>query len=124
MKTCPAGHLQVRFQEYTSGFHNFNDRVLLTLPLCHLLLSALANKTAPGRMLSTITHFNDSHFHHQTVRKAFHHFMALVDFHFGFTCNQCGYYPPIMIADANWKLAFEIPVGTFRRPDLSNITRE
>ncbi|CAK6961772.1 uncharacterized protein LOC119013056 [Scomber scombrus] len=38
-KACSNG---VRFQEYTSGFPNFNNRVLLTLPLCELLLSGLA----------------------------------------------------------------------------------
>uniref|UniRef100_A0AAV2JM92 Uncharacterized protein n=1 Tax=Knipowitschia caucasica TaxID=637954 RepID=A0AAV2JM92_KNICA len=86
------GHLQVRFQEYTSGFHNFNDRVLLTLPLCHLLLSALANKTAPGRMLSTITHFNDSHFHHQTAWTNLDKELVAEGFLTGTSCGHCANY--------------------------------
>ncbi|XP_056298965.1 uncharacterized protein LOC130211941 [Pseudoliparis swirei] len=48
IKKCPVCTNLVRFQDYTAGFHNFNDRVLLTLPLCALLLSGLANKTACG----------------------------------------------------------------------------
>lgn len=41
-KECPVFQTVVRFQEYSSGFHNFNNRVFLTLPLCELLLSSLA----------------------------------------------------------------------------------
>lgn len=69
----------------------------------------------------------------------------MIDFPFTFTCNQCGNHPPIVIADANWKVTFEVPgkniqdivlqltpniykmcvfclVGTFKRPDLINVS--
>lgn len=42
IKKRPVCGNHVCFQDYTSGFHNSNNRVLLTLPLCALLLSALA----------------------------------------------------------------------------------
>ena len=42
IKDCPTRGNVVRFQEHHSGFHNFNNRVFLTLPLCELLLSGLA----------------------------------------------------------------------------------
>uniref|UniRef100_A0AAQ4PPL1 C2H2-type domain-containing protein n=1 Tax=Gasterosteus aculeatus aculeatus TaxID=481459 RepID=A0AAQ4PPL1_GASAC len=119
---CPVCGNHVRFQDYASGFHNFNNRVFLTLPLCALLLSALANKTACGRMLDTINLFNKNTYHHQTVRQAFHHFLSLMDFEFKFSCHQCGHNPPVIIADANWKVAFDVPVGTFKRPDLNTVT--
>ncbi|KAM8862765.1 uncharacterized protein AB9W97_017970 isoform 5-T6 [Spinachia spinachia] len=102
------------------GSTNFNNRVLLTLPLCALLLSALANKTACGRMLDTINLFNRNTYHHQTVRQAFHHFLSLMEFKF--SCQQCDHNPPVIIADANWKVAFDVPVGTFKRPDLDTVT--
>ncbi|KAL7369719.1 hypothetical protein ABVT39_006702 [Epinephelus coioides] len=89
VKECPVCASVVRFQEYSSGFHNFNIRVILTLPLCELLLSGLAlqNKTTSGRMLDTLSFFNDNRYHHQVV------------------------------GDANWKLAFDVPLGTLKRPD-------
>ena len=31
---CTACRLEVRFQDYESGIHNFNNEVLLTLNLC------------------------------------------------------------------------------------------
>ncbi|XP_047248739.1 uncharacterized protein si:ch211-10d23.5 [Girardinichthys multiradiatus] len=39
-KQCPTCGNVVRFQEYASGFHKFNNNVFLTLPLCELLQSA------------------------------------------------------------------------------------
>ncbi|XP_036943300.1 uncharacterized protein LOC119013056 [Acanthopagrus latus] len=124
VKQCPACTNVVRFQEYTSGFHNFNNRVLLTLPLCELLLSGLANKTTSGRMLDTMSLLNDNRYHHQTVKKAFHHFLSLTNFKFQFSCYQCGHHPAVVVADANWKLAFDIPFGTFKRPDPETVSEE
>lgn len=42
VKECPVCKCHVRFQEYDSGFHNFDNHVFLTLPLCEMLLSGLA----------------------------------------------------------------------------------
>ncbi|KAI9523088.1 hypothetical protein NQZ68_031177 [Dissostichus eleginoides] len=101
------------FQDFSTGFHNFNNRVILTLPLCELLLSGLANKTTTGLMLDTLSLFNDNRYHHQIVRRAFHHFLSLTNFKFDFYCHQCGYNPAVVVADANWKLAFDVPRGVF-----------
>ncbi|KAI4796434.1 hypothetical protein KUCAC02_026986 [Chaenocephalus aceratus] len=122
VKQCPTCANLVRFQDVSTGFHNFNNRVILTLPLCELLLSGLANKTTTGRMLDTLSLFNDNRYHHQIVRRAFHHFLSLTNFKFDFYCHQCGYNPAVVVADANWKLAFDIPLGTFKRPDPDTIS--
>ncbi|KAK0156411.1 hypothetical protein N1851_000281 [Merluccius polli] len=122
VKDCPTCGNVLRFQEYHSGFHNFNNRALLTLPLCELLLSGLANKTTAGRMLDTISFFNDNRYHHQIVRRAFHHFMSLTHFQFDFSCYQCGQHPAVVVADANWKLAFDVPLEAFKRPDPDTIS--
>ncbi|KAL0158987.1 hypothetical protein M9458_047063, partial [Cirrhinus mrigala] len=60
-------------------------------------------------MLDTLSFFNDNRYHHQTLQKAFHHFLSLTKFQFDFFCFQCGYHPAVVIADANWKLAFDVP---------------
>ena len=39
---CHRCHNSVRFQDYQSGFHNYNDRLFLTIPLCEYLLAGLA----------------------------------------------------------------------------------
>ncbi|KAI4874700.1 hypothetical protein NFI96_001267 [Prochilodus magdalenae] len=43
-KKCPVCRMLVRFQEYLSGFHNFNDKVILTVPLCSLLTTGLSKQ--------------------------------------------------------------------------------
>ena len=60
-------------------------------------------------MLDTISFFNDNRYHHQIVRRAFHHFMSLTNFQFDFSCYRCGHHPAVVVADANWKLAFDVP---------------
>lgn len=87
-------------------------------------MSGLANKTTTGRMLDTLTFFNSNHYHCQTVRKAFHHFLSLTSFTYDFYCYRCGYHPAVVISDANWKLAFDVPVGTFKRPAPDIITEK
>ncbi|XP_077936546.1 uncharacterized protein LOC144383326 isoform X2 [Gasterosteus aculeatus] len=72
-------------------------------------------------MLDTLSFFNDNRYHHQIVWRAFHHFLSLSDFKFDFFCYQCGYHPAVIVADANWKLAFDVPLGTFKRPDPDTI---
>nr|XP_023671165.1 HMG domain-containing protein 3-like [Paramormyrops kingsleyae] len=108
--------MQVRFQEYKSGFHNFNNKVLLSIPLCSMLTTAVKHNTAIGRFLSMMEDHLDVHLHHNTLRKAFFHFSALTDYKYEFCCNRCGHHPPILIADANLKVAFDLPVNLLKRP--------
>lgn len=60
-------------------------------------------------MLEILSLLGEERYHHQMVRKAFHHFLSLNDFDFDYSCLRCGHHPPVVIADANWKLAFNIP---------------
>uniref|UniRef100_A0A8P4FW34 Ubiquitin-like protease family profile domain-containing protein n=1 Tax=Dicentrarchus labrax TaxID=13489 RepID=A0A8P4FW34_DICLA len=48
--------------------------------------------------------------------------MSLTNFQFDFSCYQCGHHPAVVVADANWKLAFDVPLETFKRPDPDTIS--
>lgn len=67
---------------------------------------------------------SETRYHHQVVRKAFHHFLSLNNFQFDFSCLWCGHQPAVVVADANWKLAFDIPVSMFKHPDPDTVTEE
>ncbi|CAM4570963.1 unnamed protein product [Leuciscus chuanchicus] len=41
-KECPVCRNLVRFQEYKSGFHNYNNRVFLSIPLCSFLTAGIS----------------------------------------------------------------------------------
>ncbi|KAG9276448.1 hypothetical protein AMEX_G8762 [Astyanax mexicanus] len=121
VKHCPVCQGQVRFQEYSLGYHNFNNRVLLSIPLCSMLTTAIKNNTAIGRFLSMMEDHMETNIHHNTIRKAFFHFSAMTNYSYNFSCNRCGHNPPVLIADANWKVAFDLPVNLLKRPSAENI---
>ncbi|KAG1930138.1 hypothetical protein F2P79_022560 [Pimephales promelas] len=124
IKECPVCGTPVRFQEYDSGFHNFNNKVFLTIPLCSLLTTGLSNHIAVGRFLRTLGEHSKVYIPHNTIRKAFYHFSALRSYTYNYFCYRCGHHPPILIADTNWKVAFDLPVHLMRRPDLTNTTAQ
>ncbi|XP_073685728.1 uncharacterized protein [Garra rufa] len=124
VKNCLVCRRPVRFQEYQSGFHNYDNRTFLTIPLCTLLTSGLANHVALGRFLQTIEDHAKITVSHNLIRKAFYHFSALREYSYSYSCVRCGHNPPILIADGNWKIAFDLPAHLFRRPSLDKISQE
>lgn len=69
----------------------------------------LQNKSTSGRMLDTLSFFNDNRYHHQLMRRAFHHLLSPTSFKYEYYCYQCCYHPAVVVGDANWKLAFDVP---------------
>ncbi|XP_066500407.1 uncharacterized protein [Hoplias malabaricus] len=112
VKKCLICRTPVRFQDFTTGFHNFNNRILLTIRFCSMMTSALKSNTAIGRFLSMMEDLLNVKIHHNTLRKAFFHFWAMTSYHYDFSCVRCGHEPPVLIADANWKVAFDLPAST------------
>ncbi|XP_073672001.1 uncharacterized protein [Paramisgurnus dabryanus] len=124
VKNCLVCKRPVRFQEYQSGFHNYDNRTFLTIPLCSLLTSGLANHIALGRFLQTMEDHANITFPHNLIRKAFYHFSALREYSYNYSCVRCGHSSPVLVADGNWKIAFDLPAHLFRRPNLDNISQE
>ncbi|KAF4116706.1 hypothetical protein G5714_004195 [Onychostoma macrolepis] len=119
-KECPVCRNLVRFQEYESGFHNYNNRIFLSIPLCSFLTAGVSNHIAVGRLFRTIESHSRTALPINMLRKAFYHFSALRQYSYNCFCYRCGYHPSIVIADTNWKVAFDIPVNLMRRPDIQN----
>ncbi|KAK7907169.1 hypothetical protein WMY93_015781 [Mugilogobius chulae] len=59
--------------------------------------------------------------HHNTIRRAFFQYSALTAYNYDYSCNRCGHHPPVLIADANWKLAFDVPVSVLKRPQNEDV---
>ncbi|MGH0183670.1 UNVERIFIED_CONTAM: hypothetical protein FKN15_012623 [Acipenser sinensis] len=65
--------------------------------------------------------------HHHTLRREFFHFSAMRRYLYDYFCFRCGHHPPVLIADANWKTAFDLPVQMFYIPvipDLEDVQEE
>ncbi|XP_076866870.1 uncharacterized protein LOC143518315 [Brachyhypopomus gauderio] len=92
--------------------------------LCSVTKAALKNHTAIGRALSIVEDLSGCRVPHDPIRKAFFHFSALRDYKYGFFCYRCGHHPSIIVADANWKVAFDIPVQVLKKPNPETVRAE
>ncbi|CAK8679885.1 unnamed protein product [Clavelina lepadiformis] len=112
-KQCQACGLKLRFQQYETGVHNFNNTVLLTLKLCDYLKRGVKNHVATERCLKLL--FNDSEsLPLSVIRNGFYHFLAMQDTEYKFVCNRCGCSPKIVVGDGNWKNTCLRPVHSVR----------
>ena len=68
---------------------------------------ALKNPVAIGTACSILTDIQSSKIDQHMVINAYNHFDALTERSYDFNCIECGFHPPILIADANSKIAFK-----------------
>lgn len=98
---CYVGRVYTKLSTY----RNINNICLKTLSL----FNYLQNHIAVGRMLRTIESHSGTKVPYNSLRKAFYHFCALKKYSYSYFCYRCGHHPSVVIADANWKVAFELP---------------
>ena len=106
-KICKRCNNYYRYQEFDDGVHNFDDTFLLGIDVCIYLRGATKYHVAVGTACKIISDIHLLKLDEQKVLNAYVHFEALSDRTYQFTCLQCGYYPPILIADLNRKVGFK-----------------
>lgn len=134
-KICTKCNFKLRFQEFSTGFHNFDCHTILSLGLCHYLMRAIHvslrtfknNNSVPINGQCWIILFLQHHVSVETaikmlysnenatnlpfdkIRNGFYHFCALTDKKYDFACLLCGPHPKVVIGDGNWKNTCQIP---------------
>ena len=107
VKICPICRVYYRYQEFTDGVHNFDDKFLITLDTCLFIRESVKHHVAVG----TICEIFEQHLHiklkQHTVLNAYLHFVALTAHNYDFNCVICGFHPPVLIADLNRKVVFK-----------------
>lgn len=73
------------------------------------MLSCKQTHTAIGRFISAMEEQLNHTIHHNRIRRAFFHYSSLTEYSYEYFCFRCGHHPPVLIADANWKVAFDVP---------------
>eukprot|EP00112_Aurelia_sp_Birch-Aquarium-sp1_P013996 Seg2997.2 transcript_id=Seg2997.2/GoldUCD/mRNA.D3Y31 product="HMG domain-containing protein 3" protein_id=Seg2997.2/GoldUCD/D3Y31 len=106
-KMCNRCEVYFRYQEYEHGIHNFNDILLLGLDVCIFWRECQKNHQAVGTICNIIESIWKFKVDSRSVFNAYLHFEALSDRSYEFNCVECGYFPPIMIADVNRKVVFK-----------------
>ena len=106
-KRCDNCDNFYRYQEYTEGIHNFNDLFLIGLVVCAYSRQSVNNHIAVDYFSKILAGVLNAPLHHQSIQNACVHFEAMSDRKYNFNCVMCGYYPTILIADDNRKVAFK-----------------
>ena len=115
-KRCISCEVYCRYQEYEHGIHNFNDILMLGLDVCIFLRECQKHHQAVGTFCNIIEGIWKFKVDSRSVLNAYLHFEALSDRSYEFNCVECGYFPPIMIADVNRKVVFK-----YRAVDEENL---
>ncbi|XP_073672806.1 uncharacterized protein [Garra rufa] len=97
-KQCPQCGMFYRYQEWKDRLHNFNDHIILDIPLCLTLRNLLQVHTSVSRavkflQLTTGVEFPPP----DTMLHAYLQFEALTDHEYKYSCPTCGDHPPVVI---------------------------
>ncbi|KAJ4923109.1 hypothetical protein JOQ06_021353 [Pogonophryne albipinna] len=97
-KSCHQCGAHYRYQEWKDGIHNFNDRILLDLPLCLTIRNMLQVHTAVSRVVEYLELTSGEQFPSaDTVLHGYLHFEALTEHDYQYSCVSCGDHPPVVI---------------------------
>ncbi|XP_073789228.1 uncharacterized protein [Danio rerio] len=119
-KQCPLCGMLYRYQEWKDGLHNFNDHIILDLPLCLTLRSLLQVHTAVSRAVAFLQDLTGKKFPPaDTVLHGYLHFEALTEHEYKYSCVTCGDYPPVVIMDLHKKGIFQFSVSDIEEPPES-----
>ncbi|RXN12373.1 hypothetical protein ROHU_029597 [Labeo rohita] len=99
-KSCHQWGTYFRYQEWKDGIHNFNDQILLDLPLCITIRNMLQVHTAVSRVVECLERTTGVQFPSaDTILPGYLHFEALTDHDNQYSCVNCGDHPPVVIMD-------------------------
>ncbi|XP_016318301.1 uncharacterized protein LOC107670269 [Sinocyclocheilus anshuiensis] len=119
-KQCPLCGMFYHYQEWKDGLHNFNDHIILDLPLCLTLRGLLQVHTAVSRAVDFLQDLTGYTFPPaDTVLHAYLHFEALTEQEYTYSCVTCGDYPPVVIMDLHKKGVFQFSVSDVEEPPES-----
>lgn len=97
-KQCPQCGIFYRYQEWKDRLHNFNDHVILDIPLCITLRHLLQVYTSVSRAVEYLQLVTGVEFPPpDTILQAYLQFEALTDHEYKYSCPSCGDHPPVVI---------------------------
>ncbi|KAK7925373.1 hypothetical protein WMY93_007683 [Mugilogobius chulae] len=121
-KFCSRCGVTYRYQEWEDGLHNFNDHLLLDLPLCLMIRNTLQANTTFGQIVESLKTNKGAAFPSaDALLRGYLHFEALTDNQRQYSCVTYGNRPPIVVMELNNK-AFHME-RTFRADSRFKWTR-
>ncbi|CAL9685229.1 unnamed protein product [Knipowitschia caucasica] len=103
-KFCPRCGVPYRYQEWGEGLHNFNDHLLLDLPLCLMIRNTLQAQTTFGQIVESLKANKGAAFPSpDALLQAYLHFEALTDTQNQYSCVTYGTRPPVVVSELHNK---------------------
>ncbi|CAN9513286.1 unnamed protein product [Ophioblennius macclurei] len=116
-RRCPDCKMVYRYQEWTDGLHNFNDRVILTVQLCLYLRDNLQNHMSVSRVINSLeTLFKKTFPSPDPILEGYCQFEALCETGYKYTCINFGFYPPA-VTDHRRTGEFTFEANEEQQPD-------
>uniref|UniRef100_A0A1A7WPI3 Si:dkeyp-117b11.2 n=2 Tax=Iconisemion striatum TaxID=60296 RepID=A0A1A7WPI3_9TELE len=108
-RRCSQCNMVYRYQEWQDGLHNFNDKVILTLELCHYLRLNLQSHVSVSTCMTSLEKMHGKKYPStDNIFRAYCHFEALNNTEYQFACVNCGYSPAVVIMDLHRKGVFSM----------------
>lgn len=96
-RRCSECKMMYRYQEWTEGLHNFNDRVILTLQLCLYLRDNLQNHLSVAQVINSLEFlFKKTFCSPDLILEGCCQFEALCETRYKYSCFKCGFYSPVV----------------------------
>ncbi|KAK4299646.1 hypothetical protein Pmani_028105 [Petrolisthes manimaculis] len=105
VRTCPACHMEYRYQEWHHGVYNYDNRLFLSLPFLLMIRSAIITNISISSVAGMLEEEMGS-VSAEVVEQAYLSFEAMVVHHYSYSCVRCGYYPSIIVMTSNKAATF------------------
>ncbi|XP_070404091.1 uncharacterized protein [Nothobranchius furzeri] len=116
-KRCSECNVVYRYQEWQDGLHNFNDKVILTLELCHYLRHNLQSHVSVSTSVTSLEKMHGKKYPPtDIIFRAYCHFEALNNTEYKYACVNCGFSPAVVIMDLHRKGVFSMAVSELKVP--------
>ncbi|KTG43471.1 hypothetical protein cypCar_00013918, partial [Cyprinus carpio] len=116
-KQCPQCGMFYRYQEWKDRLHNFNDHIILDIPLCLTLRNLLQVHTSVSRAVEFLQRTTGVEFPPaDTMLDAYLQFEALTDHEYKYSCPTCGDHPPVVLMGVHKQTASPLSENDIEKP--------
>ncbi|KAM9752062.1 uncharacterized protein ACNS7B_008700 isoform 2-T3 [Menidia menidia] len=116
-KQCNTCGMMYRYQEWSDGVYNFDDKTLLSLHLCLFLRNSLQTHQAVSRTIEVLERtYGQTYPSKNRILHAYLAFEALCDHEYTYACVSCGHNPVCVVMDLHKKGVFNMPVSNIDKP--------
>ena len=114
-KICSKCSFEYRYQEYSDGYHNYNNSSFFSIKFMETVLNSWLEGVSLESLLNVlqpiIPESAKYKLNQHLVGNATKHYLSLKELDLSIHCLKCGYYPPILVFDAIRNISCDLKSG-------------